>query len=291
MNKSTTGVVILNYNSHDLTVALANKVSNYPSVDYICVVDNCSSDVFFESEFASEKIHFIKSSSNGGYSAGNNIGFHYLIEDCECDYVFVANPDVLFLNDAISCIEDFFNSHPTTALVATRRVGYEGAKIHQWFDFPTILDAIKTCFFISRRSFEDMRREVQNKRVNSEDFIKVDAVPGAFFGIRSNFLVENGYMTEEIFMYGEELILGKQAQIAGYDAYILCGSEYAHNHKTIRLAGVKAFVNDHRSCELFFKKFGIGTPLGRGILHVCTVFGCVEYKLACSLANLIRRDI
>lgn len=54
------GVVILNYNSHDLTVALAKKVSAYECVDYICVVDNCSKDSF-DGDFQEAKIHYIKS--------------------------------------------------------------------------------------------------------------------------------------------------------------------------------------------------------------------------------------
>ena len=33
----------------------------------------------------------------------------------------------------------------------------------------------------------------------------VDAVPGAFFGIKSEFLLKNGFIYEGIFLYGEEI--------------------------------------------------------------------------------------
>ena len=69
MNMSyKSGMVILNYNSHDMTVKLANRLANYDAVDHICVVDNCSKDNF-DKDFNNEKIHYIKNTKNGVYNA------------------------------------------------------------------------------------------------------------------------------------------------------------------------------------------------------------------------------
>lgn len=54
------GIVILNYKSHDLTLALAERAATFPDVDYVCVVDDAASDDF-AGDFSNPKIHYIKS--------------------------------------------------------------------------------------------------------------------------------------------------------------------------------------------------------------------------------------
>ena len=122
------GVVILNYNSHDLTVALAKKVSAYECVDYICVVDNCSKDSF-DGDFQEAKIHYIKSKKNDGYSAGNNIGLRYLVDEKKCDRVFIANPDVLFDERTIWEMSRTFDKKDDLVILSTKRYGHDKATI------------------------------------------------------------------------------------------------------------------------------------------------------------------
>ena len=131
--RTCTGIVILNYNSHDLTVGLANKVAKMNSVDHVCVVDNCSKDNF-EGDFTHPKIHFIKNQKNSGYSAGNNVGLRYLVEEKGCDYVFVTNPDVIFENDTIETMVAEMEKNARLALVSTKRFGHNRSLIHQYFD-------------------------------------------------------------------------------------------------------------------------------------------------------------
>ena len=60
MSCSANGIVILNYKSHDLTLALAERAATFPNVDYVCVVDDAASDDF-AGDFSNPKIHYIKS--------------------------------------------------------------------------------------------------------------------------------------------------------------------------------------------------------------------------------------
>lgn len=61
MTCSANGIVILNYKSHDLTLALAgSRAATFPNVDYVCVVDDAASDDF-AGDFSNPKIHYIKS--------------------------------------------------------------------------------------------------------------------------------------------------------------------------------------------------------------------------------------
>lgn len=272
------GVVILNYNSHNLTVSLAEKIAGFESVSDICVVDNNSNDNF-DSDFNHPKIHYIKNNINSGYSAGNNVGLRYLVEEKKCEYVFIANPDVIFGENSICVMRDAFKNDSRLALVSTKRFGHSGAKIHQYFDFPSVSTSVKRCFFLSRRKFEQNRKKAQNEAVASANkLLYVDAVPGAFFGIRSSFLKENNYLYEGIFLYGEELILGRQAFNMGYRAAVLNEAEYIHDHEQKRFSNRKMFWYDRKSLKIYYKMFEHLNVFKKILLNIAIVLGTAEYN-------------
>lgn len=285
-----TGVVILNYNSHDLTVELANRLIDYSAVDYVCVVDNNSNDNF-DVDFHNQKISYIKSDTNGGYNAGNNIGLKYLIREKKCKYVFIANPDVLFENGAIANMVKRFESDSKLVLLSTKRYGYENSIIHQYFDFPTYRRSVRGCFFLTRMGNQKNKNFKQNFEIDHavNGIRYVDAVPGAFFGLRSSFVEEIGYLWEGIFLYGEEIIVGRQAFEKGYKAGIINSDTYIHNHKMVSLTNSKMFWRDRVSARKYYKKFHllkwhqyIGFDLAR-------VFGTLEYKCAAFAMSFIKK--
>ncbi len=286
--ESKCGVVILNYNSHDLTVALANKIATFQSVDEICVVDNCSKDNF-DNDFNNKKISYIKNDVNSGYSAGNNVGLRYLIEKKHCKYVYIANPDTIFGDSAISKIEETFEEYPDIAIVSTKRFGHNNTAIHQYFEFPKIGNSIRSCFFITRRKIERTKLYEQNKKVDeSNGIIFVDAVPGAFFGIRSEFLIKNNYLFEGIFLYGEEIILGHQALNLGYKSAIINTSSYVHDHKQLRFNNRKMFWRDRMSLKIYYQMFEHLTIWQWFLLNTAIILGTFEYNCEYILYNLFK---
>ena len=286
--ESKCGVVILNYNSHDLTVALANKIATFQSVDEICVVDNCSKDNF-DKDFDDKKIFYIKNSVNSGYSAGNNVGLRYLIEKKHCKYVYIANPDTIFGDSAISKIEETFEEYPDVAIISTKRFGHNNTAIHQYFEFPKLENSIKSCFFVTRRKIERARLYEQNRKVDeSNGIIFVDAVPGAFFGIRSEFLIKNNYLFEGIFLYGEEIILGHQALNLGYKSAIINTSSYVHDHKQLRFNNRKMFWRDRMSLKIYYQMFEHLTIWQWFLLNTAIILGTFEYNCEYILYNLFK---
>lgn len=282
------GVVILNYNSHKLTKSLAEKIAAMPSVDAICVVDNHSKDDF-DGDFSHPKIHYIKNNKNSGYSAGNNVGLRYLIEKKRCDYVFIANPDVIFDESAITEMRDKMAENPLLALISTKRYGHNKSTIHQYFDFPTLTDSIRSCFYFTRRKLMKERFTKQNLAVdNTKGILYVDAVPGAFFGIRSEFLKKNNYIYEGIFLYGEEIILGRQAALLGYKAGVINTATYIHDHKQTRFSNRKMFWYDRKSLKRYYEMFEDFNMLQWGILNLAIVLGTIEYNIEFFIYKLIK---
>lgn len=283
------GVVILNYKSKILTLDLANKISSYSFISDIVIVDNCSGDVFNKEDLQSNKIHVINNDRNTGYAGGNNVGLKYLIDYCHCDYVVIANPDVYFTNDTIQSISEAFENDEKLAICSTLRYGENGAIIHQYFDFPTFKSSIVNCFFVGRRREKHKSLNQTNRiRYMTKNMLYVDAVPGAFFGLRSSFVREIGYLYEGTFLYYEEFFIGQSARRLGYKAAIINTSMYYHNHSMSKLSkqNRKMFSRDRKSMLIYFKHFGILSTVEILLLKICVYFGSVEYYLVSSLYGL-----
>ena len=62
------GVVILNYNSWEMSANLAKKMSSFSVIDEVVIVDNSSTDDSFErlQALKHSKIEVVESEKNGG---------------------------------------------------------------------------------------------------------------------------------------------------------------------------------------------------------------------------------
>lgn len=290
IRKGTCGIVVLNYNSHDLTVELVNTIKEFECVDEICVVDNASNDNF-DSDFNHRKIHYIKNKKNIGYNSGNNVGLRYLINQKGCEFVFIANPDVIFQNETIKEIKSTFINNPKIALISTKRYGADNSRIHQFFDFPKLRTSIRNCFFLTRLGKENIIIEDQNYQIDhAKNGIRyVDAVPGAFFGLRSDFLIKNNYLYEGVFLYGEELFTGRDALNLGYKAAIINSSSYIHNHKRSKFSNSKMFWFDRVSLRKYYKRYKLLSVGQLALLDASIIFGTAEYNIAQKLWKLIKK--
>ena len=95
MNQKKLAIVIINWNSYDLTSDTLASLSSTSYKNYdIIVVDNFSTDnsaAQLENNFSS--IILLRSDENKGFTGGNNLGFEYAINK-GYEYVMMLNNDV-----------------------------------------------------------------------------------------------------------------------------------------------------------------------------------------------------
>lgn len=108
-------VIIVNYNTSDLVKnCITSIMEKTKNVSFeIIVVDNNSKDGSVETiinEFPQVRVFPLK--ENVGFGKANNIG----VQHAKGRYVFFLNSDTVLLNDAISILANYLDTHESVAL-------------------------------------------------------------------------------------------------------------------------------------------------------------------------------
>ena len=232
----TIGAVVLAYNSHkDLSECLRCLTGQIGVDLQIVVVDNKSEKsslmqmvddftmitgstaIGAAEDFLSERessAYFLKNSRNAGYSGGNNIGAKFAVEK-GCEAVLVINPDVR-IDDPhyIAELAAELRADVSIGIAASRIVNLNGheenpmAELSFWGEILWPLKILSNKFL---RTPNDYQRLSEKHRV--------EKVSGACFLISAHALRIIEFFDDEVFLYCEESILGRQ--MAMNDLHIL----------------------------------------------------------------------
>jgi len=182
---------------------------------------------------------------NGGFAYGMNEG----LKVAKGDILVVMNPDVKLKTPVIS-MSEFLRSHPEVGIIAPKIVDEDGIIQDSFRHFITPWG-----FFLRQLGW------IKNKgRLHVKDFkepIKGDWVIGAFMMCRRDFYEEVGGLSDEYFMYCEDMDWCKRAHLAGYD--VVYFPETVIEYKGTRSARRSwKYAKIHiKSLLTYWKKFGI----------------------------------
>ncbi len=247
--------IILNYNDAPTTISLVERIKDYSLLDYIVIVDNCSTDDSWEllQPYKNDKIHMLKSPKNGGYGAGNNIGLRYSSDTLNADYSIIANPDTLF--DEI-CVEKFlqtFQNDPSVAVVSAKQSNTLDCA---WKNCSTLQYVLATSLF-----FEVWLkiRCYPSKYLKNKKFAEVFAIPGSLLMVDTKKMLQYGMYDEEFFLYYEEFVLAQKFSNVGLKTILRLDCSYVHNHHVSISKTYQRWSQQHtillKSAELFLKKY------------------------------------
>ena len=240
---ASNSIVILNYNDAERTIKLVNTIKGYRNISNIVVVDNCSTDGSYNKllELAEGKVDVISSPVNSGYASGNNLGAFYAINKYDPDYIYIANPDVLFEDDVLPKMENALNSSDKYALCGV----VVNQKYNVW-NRPGYAAIIESLFLI----WFNIHRAIIRKRLLKGNCIEeVGVIGGSFFCIKSSVFRQIGGFDENTFLYEEENILSVKLFNNGYKEIILTQERYDHLHSA---SIKKAYSSKARAFKLFY---------------------------------------
>lgn len=271
--------VILNYNDAATTINLVESIKDYILVDYIVVVDNCSTDDSWEQlqHYKSDKIHVIQSPRNGGYGSGNNYGLRYSSEILNADYSIIANPDVQFDED---CVRKFLRTLQEDSSVAVVSARQSNSPDCAW----------KNCSILQYVLATSLLFEIWLKiRCYSTNYFRgkivvpVFAVPGSLLMVDLKKMLQYGMYDEDFFLYYEEPILAQKFANAGLKTVLRLDCSYIHDHHVSISKTYHRWSQQHtillKSAELFLRKYKKANWLQMTFAKMWFVYTKVEFWL------------
>ncbi|OEK02484.1 hypothetical protein BFP97_13560 [Roseivirga sp. 4D4] len=220
METPTIGIIIINWNSFELTHDCLKSLENvhYRAISVI-LVDNDSSDNSLELlKTAHPWIVTVENTRNLGFTGGNNSGIRKALE-LGCDYVMLLNNDTKvepdFLNILLAKIESDSSIgavQPKIYYESDRNVIWNaGGKYNPLFTRPTPIGENK----IDDGSYETTK--------------PTDWITGCAFLIRSSVVKEVG-LTSELYFYGcfDDVDYSMEIRKKGYQLYFCADSKVYH---------------------------------------------------------------
>lgn len=162
-----------------------------------------------ESEYNNPLI-LIQAGENGGFAAGNNIGIHYALAKNDFENIWLLNNDTVIETTTLTNIVKKSSDYK----IIGEKVGLIGAKL-RYYDHPLLIQAVggKYNKWIGTSEhigvFETDVGQYDNENITD----LIDYPIGASLFTSKDFISDVGLMSEEYFLYYEELdwvVRGKQ---------------------------------------------------------------------------------
>lgn len=211
--------VVLNWNGRDDTIKCVNSILSSTLQTQVILVDNASTDdsvaAFQAQAHWKNRVEIVKSTTNSGTAAGNNIGIKRALER-NADYVFINNNDAFVHRDAINELVDTAILDPKIAIVSPLIMYYGTDKV--WCAGA----ALNTLIFKARLLGMGMN-ESQFSGIR-----RIDYAVGAVMLVNAEAIKKAGLFDEKLFYYYEETVWQYKMRQAGYHFVLNCQAKVGH---------------------------------------------------------------
>lgn len=217
-------IIIVNYNTWQLTVDCIQSICDQTiEVTYeIIVVDNSSSDASVDNI---KKHHpfvtLIESKKNLGFGRGNNLA----AMQAKGKYLFFLNSDTLLVNDAISVLKNYMDSHSNVGICGGNLYDIHMNPKHSHLRvFPSIFNDydLATRRLLSRVFISNMQFN------NSGKPLEVAYITGADMMIARELFEQISGFDPDFFLYYEETELTYRVKKMGYKVVNVPASQIIH---------------------------------------------------------------
>jgi hypothetical protein len=215
MSAAKVTIVVVNFRTPAVTLDCIRSLRtlDYPNWNLL-VVDNASGDdspAQLRAELAERE--FLLAESNGGYTAGNNLGIRAAL-DGGAEYVLILNPDtVVHRRDFVTKLAEFLDAHPRVAAVGPRVYLREPGRVQNTvLEFP----------WLWRRAANAVAHRLFGRPLRSgEEVRQAEVLNGVCVLFRSAALREVGLFDERTFAYIEDVDWAYRAKRLGWrQAYL-----------------------------------------------------------------------
>ncbi|HVJ81057.1 MAG TPA: glycosyltransferase family 2 protein [Planctomycetia bacterium] len=201
--------VIVNYRTPGLTLDCVRSLRQAAPTTRILVVENASGDDSAQrlaAELSDDEL--IVARSNGGYTAGNNLGIEQALAEC-ADYVLILNPDAVVVEPAfLDRLIAFLEANPNVGAVGPRVfLRHPGNVQNTVIKFP----------WLWRRAVDWVKYRLHGPaRRCGDEPVEAEVLNGVCVLFRAACLKETGLFDERTFAYLEDVEWAYRAQAKGW---------------------------------------------------------------------------
>lgn len=218
-----TAVVICTYNKKNYVLKCIESVlaSAYTDFDLI-IVDNASEDGSVAAIKAkySDKLTLLQNSENLGGAGGFARGMQYAMDKEIYKYIHLLDDDIVVDKDAIGVLYNFMETHP--------QAGACGSLVYR-MNSPEIVQHYGGMMDIENLCEKSLYRFNEGSG-NLPECVKCDFVAACSAMYRTDALLKTGIIDKEYFIYWDDIALGLEIQLAGYEVYAYKKSKVWHCH-------------------------------------------------------------
>jgi GT2 family glycosyltransferase len=277
-------VIIVNYRTPEMTLRAVNAaVAALPDGGEVLLIDNGSGDGSAEvlqdavAAPGMDPVRFIRSPRNGGFGAGNNIGFNAGMADgSEPDFFYLLNSDAFPEPGCIETLLRHMQRNSRIGIAGSHLRGLEGDPHISAFRFPGIASEFEGAARIGPITRLLHRFVVAPPLPHHA--MRTDWVAGASVLLRAEMLRQIGWFDETYFLYFEETDLCLRAARAGWECWYLPEARAEHvgsattglQEKQRRVPGYWFESRRHyfrKSHGSFYATLALLARLGGGVLH------------------------
>ncbi len=205
MKQYDIGIIIINYNKSDLTIACVKSIIEHtdPKINYqLIVVDNASSFENYSNLRKSlaaasyDDIKIVRSMINTGFGGGNMFG----VQHVDSSYYAFINNDTLLVNDCLSILKNYMDKQPEIAVCGPEIQNEEQLRQVSFDHFSNLAREV-----FGKKFLEIIHpKKFPNRKKRYENPLTVNYINGSFMFCRATDFHNVGGFDTNIFLFYEE---------------------------------------------------------------------------------------
>ncbi|MBI1227876.1 MAG: glycosyltransferase [Bacteroidetes bacterium] len=241
-------IITVNYNSLEVTCEMLESIRKFGGQQVeVIVVDNASVEdpsEFLRNHFP--EVIYVRSEKNLGFAGGNNLG----IKASNGDFLFFLNNDAELTEGAIEMLLKLFSTNSGIG-IASPKICYHNARPGSE---PDVIQYVGTTHVhpLTARNSTLGERELDKGQYHIPQ--PTAYAHGAAMMVPREVLKKAGMMSEDFFLYYEELDWCEQIRRAGYDVWVEPNAKIYHkeSYSVGKISALKTYyINRNR---LFFMR-------------------------------------
>jgi len=222
-------IICVNWNSLDyLLECIASIYEHTGGIAFeIVVVDNASPEGRVETlsdRFPEVKI--VQSEKNVGFAGANNLGFWH----SKGQHILLLNPDTKLMGPAINIMLEYLKSLPDAGVVGCKLLNTDlSISTSSIQTFPTIVNQLLNVEYLRLTFPSCFLWNIAPLFEENLYPVKVDIIPGACMMLKRDAFERVGLLTEDYFMYAEDIDLNYKLRRLGLSSYYVGQAQIVHH--------------------------------------------------------------